>query len=146
MKPLNPIFESKLNKEMPSHNKSNVRKKPITKAQGRKERYDKKKDVKIPFTANERRLIKVLAKREGLDPTPYCAYLVKKGLKEKHDFPEIFYNPKGKPYPAKLEGYYYDLLFDYKINWDCSLKESAYRIISFMLRLEGRDIYEKFIQ
>ncbi|MGG3574601.1 hypothetical protein ABES25_05625 [Bacillus gobiensis] len=67
-------------------------------------------------------------------------------MKEKYDFPETVYDPKGKPYPAKLETYYYDLLFDYKINWVCSLKESAYRIISFMLRIEARDIYDQFIQ
>ncbi|MDM5196780.1 hypothetical protein QUF79_01615 [Fictibacillus enclensis] len=36
----------------------------------------------------------------------------------------------------KLESYFHDLLFEYKVQWDCSLKEAAYRIVSYMMTLE----------
>ncbi|MDX8367815.1 hypothetical protein [Cytobacillus sp. IB215665] len=138
MKPINPIFDQKTKR--PQTN--NVRKKPITKVEGRKERIDKKKDVKIPFSQQERQLIKTLAKRKGMDPTNFCTALIKRGLKGNYPFSEIKYDPKGKPYPVKLERYFHDLLFDYTISWDCSLREAAYRIVSFML-MEESGIYEE---
>jgi len=136
MEPINPIFTTKIDKPKIVTQKEIVRKKPITKTEGRKERVDKKKDVKIPFTPQERRLLKILAKKRGLEPTPYCSLLVKKGLEEYQDFPIRIYDPKGQPYPAKLERVYHDLLFEMKVKWDCSLKEAAYRILAFMLEEE----------
>ncbi|MFC0274794.1 hypothetical protein ACFFIX_26135 [Metabacillus herbersteinensis] len=140
MEPLNPIFDNKPIKNNSFNQLPIVRKKPITKAEGRDERCDKRKDVKIPFNENERKLIKELAKKRGLEPTPYCTFLINKALKGSYHFPESPYDPKGKPYPAKLEKYFHDLLFDYKVQWDCSLKESAYRIISFMLVMERKEL------
>lgn len=136
MEPINPIFTKKTSRSILETKKEIVRKKPITKMEGRKERSDKKKDVKIPFNPQERRLLKILAKKMGLDPTPYCSILVKKGLQEFKDFPIRPYDPKGQPYPAKLEKVYHDQLFEMKVRWDCSLKEAAYRILAFMLEEE----------
>ncbi|MGM0877787.1 MAG: hypothetical protein ACQEWV_24370 [Bacillota bacterium] len=140
MKPLNPIFDNNVTKNNTFNLTPNVRKKPITKAEGRKERCDKRKDVKIPFNQSERKLIKELAKKRGLDPTPYCTFLLIKALKTNYHFPECSYDPKGQPYPAKLDQHFHDLLFNYKVEWDCSLKESAYRIVSFMLSIESREL------
>ncbi|MBU8732547.1 hypothetical protein KM915_21085 [Cytobacillus oceanisediminis] len=138
MKAINPLFNGKTQHKNPGISTSNVRKKPVTKQEGRKIRCDKKKDVKIPFSDSERILVKKLSKLRNMEPTPYCTYLLKKGLKGEYTFPTCSYEPKGKPYPAKLESHYHDLLFNYKVDWDCSLKESAYRIIRFMLNLERR--------
>ncbi|MCK1995478.1 hypothetical protein MPH61_23430 [Peribacillus muralis] len=140
MKPLNPFFETKKVPSKTFTNSNNVRKKPITKSEGRKERCDKKKDVKIPFNTYERKLIKKLARLNGLDPTPYCTDLVIKALKSNYSFPDLPYDPKGQPYPVKLELFFHDKLFHYKIEWDCSLKEAAYRIISYMLNVEERKL------
>lgn len=140
MKPLNPFFKDIPSKEKDLSHKVNVRKKPITKDEGRKVRCDKKKDVKIPFTPDERQLIKELAKKRGLDPTPYCSYLLIKALRSNYEFPEVYYDPKGKPYPAKLDEYFHEELFKLKVKWDCSLKESAYRIVSYMLYKESREM------
>lgn len=139
-KPLNPIFNNNHKKKEDPLLIRNVRKKPITKDEGRKTRIDKKKDVKIPLSDEERKLIKRLANRRGLQPTPFCSLLVKKALTE-YKNAQIFeysYDPKGKPYPAKLEVYYHDLLFDKTVEWDCSLKEAAYRLLKFML-IKERD-------
>lgn len=140
MKPLNPFFETRTISSKTLSNPNNVRKKPITKSEGRKERCDKKKDVKIPFTTNERKLIKQLARLRGLEPTPYCTDLIIKALKCNYSFPDLPYDPKGQPYPVKLESFFHDRLFHFKVEWDCSLREAAYRIISFMLKLEEREL------
>ncbi|WP_235998336.1 hypothetical protein [Heyndrickxia sporothermodurans] len=87
-------------------------------------------------------MIKTLAKKRGLEPTPYCTYLLKKALKGNYHFPECSYDPKGQPYPAKLEEHYHDLLFNnYKVQWDCSLKKAAYRMVSYMLTIESRELF-----
>lgn len=140
MKPLNPIFDNKSVNNNSFTPTPNVRKKPITKSEGRKERVDKRKDVKIPFDQNERKLMKELAKKRGLEPTPYCTFLLMKALNGNYHFPECSYDPKGQPYPAKLDQHFHDLLFNYKVKWDCSLKESAYRMVSFMLMMESREL------
>lgn len=139
MKPLNPMFQNK-EKVHPKPEVQNVRKKTITKSEGRRERCDKKRDVKIPFNEKERRLIKYLSRKRGMLPSPYCTYLMKKALNSNHNYFETPYDPKGKPYPAKLEKYYHEKLFEYTVEWDCSLKESAYRIITFMLIKEMREL------
>lgn len=140
MKAINPIFNSNLKKSV-TNGTPDIKKRAKTKEEGRKERCDRKKDVKIPFTEEERILVKKLARKRNLEPTPYCSFLVKQALTKKYVFPICEYNPKGKPYPAKLESYYHDLLFDYTLQWDCSFKEAAYRIIRFMLDLESRQYY-----
>lgn len=139
MKPINPIFINQKEKSHPLVTVTKVRKKPITKEDGRKTRCDKKKDVKVPFSAEERELIKRISHKKGLDPTPYCTQLIKKALRGKHQFSEVAYDPKGKPYPVKLEEYFHEQLFEYTVLWDCSLREAAYRILSFMLDLEVRN-------
>lgn len=121
----------------------NARKKPITKAEGREERCDKKKDIKIPFSENERKLIKRLAKMDRMTPTSFCTSLIKKVLTTNNNYPIVHYDPKGKPYPVKLEKYYHDKIFDYTVEWDCSLKEAAYRIISLVLKERSKlNFYE----
>lgn len=87
--------------------------------------------------------MKRFAKVNQLDPTPFCTLLVKKGVSGQYNIPKKRYDPKGKPYPAKLEAYYHDQLFEYTIKWDCSLKEAAYHILIFMLEQESRKPYEK---
>lgn len=128
--PLNPLFKKKTESSL-------QRKQPITKAEGRKERIDKKKDIKIPFSEEERKLIKKLARASNLTPTTYCTALMKTALQTVHHYPEITYDAKGAPYPVKLEKHFHDKVFDFTVEWDCSLKQAAYRIISYMLR-EGR--------
>jgi hypothetical protein len=132
MKPLKPILDSKTTINHSFDEVSIAQKKTITK--------DMLKMVKIPFNQNERKLIKELAKKRGLDPTPYCTYLLIQALESNATFPECYYDPKGQPYPAKLDQHFHDLLFTYRVQWDCSLKESAYRIVSYMLTLESREL------
>ncbi|MGI8352627.1 hypothetical protein NiCM35_23015 [Niallia circulans] len=65
MELLNPIFNSSNRpKEIPSI-KENVQKRSITKEEGRQTRSDKKKDVKIPLSEEERQMVKRVARRMG---------------------------------------------------------------------------------
>ncbi|WP_110925928.1 hypothetical protein [Bacillus massiliglaciei] len=132
----------------------NVRK-PIVKdktlAKPRQTRSDKKHDIKINLTAEQRQLLKRVTKkmkdsalrnREEISPTFVCTHLLKKALLMKEiDFPEVPY-PKSdsKKGRAKLDEKYYNLLFDYTVKWDYSYAKAAHRIFSFILEMEARRI------
>ncbi|HZH59660.1 MAG TPA: hypothetical protein VEY70_08805 [Metabacillus sp.] len=114
-----------------------ARKKPITKAEGRKVRCDKKYPVKIMLTPEQRKTIRILAHRRGICPTHYCTELLQRGLLRDYDYPECSYPSSSKLcYPAKLEQEYRDLLFRYTFKWDCSLKKAAHRVFMGVLSLE----------
>ncbi|UOE78405.1 hypothetical protein [Parageobacillus thermoglucosidasius] len=133
MESFNPMF-------LPSKNKPKTikpRKRPITRAEGRKVRRDKKYPVKIMLTSQQRKAIRILAHKAGVCPTVYCTELLKKGLLREYNYPERDYPSNSQLcFPAKLEEDYRKLLFRYSIKWDCSLKRAAHRIFMTMLDLE----------
>ncbi|GLI90648.1 hypothetical protein ACTHP5_20355 [Bacillus subtilis] len=142
MSSFNPMFRTKQPKNKVETKQANVRKtkteeKTTVRAEdNRKTRSDKKRDVKIPFSEDERQVIKRLSQKNSSTPTSYLGKLLSQALKMKIDYPEVEYNPKGKPYPAKLTSSDMDLLFEYKVMWDCSYKQAAYRIINCCLQYE----------
>ncbi len=133
---MKPINESLYRKQPSSPQKSipsNVRK-PV-----RKVRKDKKHDIQIPLTEEQRRLIKVLARNRRMTPTSFCSMLLKNALIRNHDYPEVQYpSSKSKTCHAKFEEDYFEMLFGYTVRWDCSLKKAAHRILLEMLRQESR--------
>nr|WP_173026380.1 hypothetical protein [Aeromonas sp. Ne-1]AKO69679.1 hypothetical protein [Aeromonas sp. Ne-1] len=136
MKSLYPLFnEDKKN----GQDSLNIRVHAPIQEKKRKTRIDKKKDVKVPLNASQRKLLKMLAKRKQTDPTNYCSTLLKRALSKKIvlSLPIETYQPKEKPISAKLEIYYHELLLDKSIEYDCSLRETAYKLISHMLILES---------
>ncbi|MGG3102051.1 hypothetical protein ABEP12_01985 [Bacillus velezensis] len=144
MNSFNPMFRRDNNNNKPVPKQVNVRKtttedKSERANHNRKTRSDKKKDVKIPFSEDERQMIKRLSQKNSLTPTSYLGTLLSHALKMKIDYPKVKYNPKGKPYPAKLTSSDMDLLFEYTVMWDCSFKQAAYRIVNCCLQYEKRE-------
>ncbi|WP_347552964.1 hypothetical protein ABFG93_22190 (plasmid) [Pseudalkalibacillus hwajinpoensis] len=136
MDSLNPMFQKKKATRPKPVRTTNVRKKPITKNEGRKVRRDKKHDIKIPLTLDQRKMIKALARQAGEYPTNYLSQKMKTELPRAEFFPEptVPYPSKSKlSYPVKLEQDYFKQLQDLSIEWDCSLRRAAYRIISAIL-------------
>lgn len=138
MESINPMFLPKKSQKARSlSSATKVRKQPITKAEGRKVRRDKKYPVKIMLTSQQRKAIRILAYEAGLCPTQYCTELLKKGLQRDYDYPECDYPASSAlSFPAKLEEEYRQLLFRYSVKWDCSLKRAAHRIFMTILSLE----------
>ena len=103
----------------------------------RKKRSDAKNDVKIPFNEEERRKIKVLARKHNTSPTQYVSSLLKIGLMRGKAYPPVAYSATGKKsIHAKLSESDYEQLFACTVEWDCSYREAAYRIINQMLKHE----------
>ncbi|MGE6756003.1 hypothetical protein ACQKFO_21615 [Rossellomorea sp. NPDC071047] len=131
---LNPIFRKEISKK----ETEKIIGKPKVSSQPRKQRSDKKYDVKIPLTPEEREAVRRMAMRSEEYPTNLCTELVKRGLQRGLPFPVVNY-PSGssKCYPAKLEKEYIDLINDWQIKWDCSRKQAAHRILIGMLKAAG---------
>lgn len=124
--------------------KKNIQKKELTDTTGevkektRKTRSDKKFSVKIPLTLDQRKKIRHLATIQKVYPTNYCTDMIKKGLYRKISFPEIPYpSSSDKSYPVKLEQEYMDMIVAWTIEWDCSRKQAAHRILIGMVNAEG---------
>lgn len=136
MDSLNPMFQKTKSSRPVPVRPPNVRKKPVTKKEGRKVRSDKKHDIKIPLTLEQRKLIKALARQSGEYPTNYLSKVMKAELPRASYIPEpsVPYPSASKlSYPIKLEQMYFKQLQDVSIEWDCSLRRAAYRIISSLL-------------
>lgn len=106
----------------------------------RKTRSDKKTDIKIPLISEQRVRIRKYSMNSKMAATNYCSYLVKKGLDRAIPFPIPIVNyPSGSDlsFHVKLEESYIALLDDLCVEWDCSRKKAAYRILVTMLDAEG---------
>ena len=138
MKSIHPMFnkpvlktETKLSQE---------RKKPITKKEGRKERSDKLKDVRILLPLEQKKFIRSVAASKGKDTTHYTTELLQNGLMNINmfDFIEVNYPIESEhKVCAKISKDYFKLLQDHAIEWDCSLRKAAHRIFINVLIKEG---------
>ena len=124
--------------------------KNITTPKKRQTRSDKKHDIKINLTMEQRQLLKRITKykkdstvnKDEITQTSVCTQLLKKALLlKKKDFPEVTY-PKSdsKKGRAKLEEKYYNLLFEYTVKWDCSYAKAAHRIFLYALEMEAKQL------
>lgn len=131
---INPMFQSKS-------------KHPVTKVQHekvneiRKTRSDKKTDVKVPVTLEQKKLLRRAARSANFkEVTPFVSFAVKRGLARQA------FNPKFKHfYPSdssitvhvKLESRYIDMLDDLCIEWDCSRRQAAYSVLFTIVEMDG---------
>jgi hypothetical protein len=142
---LNPMFRRDLNQKETNNLKKQGQAPDVPSLEPkpkRKTRSDKKYDVKIPLTLDQRRMIRLQAAKKEIYPTHLCTHLIKKGLERGIPFPEIPYpSSSDRSYPAKLESGFIDQLTEWTIEWDCSRKQAAHRILIGMLKAEG-ECYE----
>jgi hypothetical protein len=143
----NPMFEKKKKPEPKVINSTNVRENNNSEVKKqRKTRSDKKDDIKIPLTIEQRILVRKFANKNEMAPTPYTGHILKKGLSRGIPFPE-----PAVPYPskstisfhAKLEVHFLNKLDEWAILWDCSRRKAAYRILMGMLKVEEGTSYER---
>ncbi|MCM3441379.1 hypothetical protein AB3Z07_27865 (plasmid) [Metabacillus halosaccharovorans] len=131
---LNPIFRKDAPNEEVNHN---VRKQPVDKPK-RATRSDKKTNIKIPLTLEERQLIRKVAKEKKMYPTHLCTYLIQRGLQLGTHFPLVDYpSSSDKSFPAKLNLNSTEKIDSLTIEWDCSRRQAAHRILITMLKAEG---------
>ncbi|MBU7595836.1 hypothetical protein AB3Z07_28465 (plasmid) [Metabacillus halosaccharovorans] len=102
-----------------------------------KKRIDKKMDIKVAVTLDEKSRIRKLNfdLNRNLSITQFSSNLVIEGL----DIPYILYSPYRKPprnyeyVHVKLPLEYQSKLLDLSIKWECSLRKAARRILINLL-------------
>jgi hypothetical protein len=105
-------------------------------SQPRKTRCDKKTDVKIPLTLEQRKEIRRRSIKAETVPTYYCSLLVKKGIERSISFPSPdteYPSASALSFHIKLEKPFIEKLDQWCVEWDCSRKRAAYRILIGMI-------------
>ena len=93
-----------------------------------KTRSDKKTDIKVPVTSEQKQKLMILARlesvrsREYISVTRMASRLVKKGLFEYEDFPDIEYDPSLKTVHVKLELFFVEHLFNLQVTYSHHLR------------------------
>jgi flavin-dependent dehydrogenase len=124
---INPSFQEKnVSKDI----KRDVRKQGVSK---RKKRSDAKYDIRVYFTLEEKQRLKLLAIQGNMALTPFCSQLLKRELIRNNNYDVVEHQTSGKPVEIKLEKEFNDLLMDYCIEWDCSKRKAAHRILKSVL-------------
>jgi hypothetical protein len=131
------MFNKSPVKKSPPKIQQNPNKEPVP----RKKRSDAKNDVKIPMTLQQRQIIKQLAKRHRISMTTYCSDLLALFLRRKTEYRLVEYSSADKKsVHAKLSSSDYDILYEYSIKWDCSLRQAAHRIMMTAIPIESGGI------
>ncbi|MCM3715427.1 hypothetical protein M3202_15250 [Alkalihalobacillus oceani] len=130
MDKLNPIFNgTKVYRPKFIPENPNVR----NSTKQRRIRSDKKTDIKVPLSHDLRKILNRQAREKNMYATHYASSLVEEGLRCFVTFPHETYISSEKCVHVKLADYYMDKIFIMKNEMDVSYKETAYRILVFML-------------
>ncbi|WP_163537371.1 hypothetical protein [Gracilibacillus sp. YIM 98692] len=133
---LNPMFRQNQNTTSYSRPVPTVKK-----GTNRKTRKDKKKDIKIPLTANQERTFRRLAYERGMSCTSFAAFLVIKGMDYNLEFEEINYYNASNTVHAKLSKEQHEQLFSYSLMWNYkSMRKTAHRILIGMLEFLSNEV------
>lgn len=134
MESLNPMFQKKRVGQLKSVNVRKSEPKDVN----RKIRSDKKFDVKVPMEVEDRVYLRKLARSSMMYPTHYSSELVRKGLYLDMEFGYYSY-PSSSPvsFHVKLIKSDFERLKTLSIEWDCSLRRAAHRVLKTMMDIEG---------
>jgi len=128
MSKLNLMFHSKVEEVITSKDQ-------VHKVKLRKTRSDKKKDIRINLTLEQKKKVKRLARiKNNMDHTNYSQELLKDAIRFKNYFPEVDY-PKSPEtnIGVRLEEIYYQSLLDLAIDWNVSVRKATHRVFMAIL-------------
>lgn len=118
--------------------KEQIDKRPLTNKQHqrRKTRCDKKYDIRIPVSEEEKYWIRLLSKNSGLSMTQWTSQLINNSLLNNSHFQVIPYRDSDNIVHAKVDQETYKDLIHLSAKWNCSIRRAAHRVFKHMLILE----------
>ncbi|PEC50905.1 hypothetical protein COJ46_01420 [Bacillus sp. AFS077874] len=128
----NPMFNDRKEK--------NIKTEPVQAQQVRKVRKvrsDKKKDIRIPLSLEAKQLIKKLSFQYNTYPTVLTTDILTEALYRMNEFDDVEYPQSSHKVVAKIDQETFIQLQNYCIQWDCSIRKAAHRVIVNSLRKEG---------
>ncbi|GKU82585.1 hypothetical protein [Niallia sp. NCCP-28] len=105
----------------------------------RKQRIDKKHDIKIQLSAADKVLLKQEARKHNLKLTPFLEMLVKQELSKSHQYDNsFFYDRSGSFVHVKLAGVFFEMIQSMSDEMDLTYREVVHRIIkTYIQRISG---------
>ncbi len=110
----------------------------------RRTRSDKKRDIKIPVTKDEKEFIIRASIERRETETEYCTKVLKTALSRHSEFYEVEYQNLKDTVHVKVDVFLEEQIAYYAALWGCrSIRKVAHRIFMQELRLErGEIIFE----
>jgi hypothetical protein len=139
----NLVFSSNKQVKRNPNQSSNVRKKVIQEENSSGKRSDKKHDIRVCVTPEQKKFIRHIKTRTAFETnvdvsmTQISSALIKDGLKREYNFPEVPYVNHDLIVHVKLDVRDYNALLKYCSLWDCSARRAAHRILCGMLIHRG---------
>ncbi|MFD2512115.1 hypothetical protein ACFSUR_28760 [Halalkalibacter alkalisediminis] len=110
----------------------------------RRTRSDKKRDIKIPVTKEEKLFIIRASIERKESETDYCTQLLQSSLSRNREFEEVEYVNHKETVHVKVNAFLEEQITYYAALWGCrSIRKVTHRIFMQSLRLErGEIIFE----
>lgn len=108
----------------------NADKKPLRIQRKRKTRSDKKADIRVPISAEDRAFILYNARSKRQSMTAFCTDIVRTQLQQTHYFYSWPYEQSDHNVHIKADADIFQQIVQLSADWDCSLRAAAYRILT----------------
>ncbi|QOY38000.1 hypothetical protein AWH56_010780 [Anaerobacillus isosaccharinicus] len=128
---INPMFNSQP--------KSAVKEKSET-SKPRKQRSDKKHDIKIVVSKVDKRRVLYNSRLRGLSEKKYCTELVRKAFEYNYEFYEVDYPESNLTVHINPDAELYTEIVNKSVDWQCSIRRAAFKIFREAIRLESEEI------
>lgn len=95
-----------------------------------KVRADKKVDIRVPITDEDREFVLWNSRVNKESMTAFCTNLVRRQIQTKREFNPHPYAQTDFIVHIKAEKELYEDIVDYSVQWSCSIREAAHRILT----------------
>ncbi|QOY37023.2 hypothetical protein AWH56_005090 [Anaerobacillus isosaccharinicus] len=112
----------------------------------RKQRSDKKHDIKIVVSQVDKRRVLYNSRLRGLSEKKYCTELVRKAFDFNYEFYEVDYPESNLTVHINPDAELYTEIVSKSVDWQCSIRRAAFKIFTEAIRLEGEEIKIEGIQ
>ncbi|MBP3953632.1 hypothetical protein [Bacillus suaedae] len=116
MKRLNPMLNEQRRPRKPSIN--------------RKTRSDKKVDIRVPITDQDREFILWNARSRRMSMTAFCTEIIQIQIQRNQEFHPRPYEHTDFIVHVKADEELYRHIVNYSIKWSCSIREATHRILT----------------
>jgi len=105
----------------------------------RKKRSDSKTDIKVSVSLEQKKALRILGFCENLSVTQYASNLVREGVAKDYIqyAPRTQYVREYEFVHVKLEQAVYEKLLRLAVDWNCSARKAAHRVLINMLKEQG---------
>lgn len=99
-------------------------------AKNRKQRSDKKVDIRVPISDDDREFVLYHARTKRQSMTRFCTDIIRTQIENHQEFYEHPYSQTDFIVHVKADEELYQHIVNYSIEWSCSIREATHRILT----------------